>query len=175
MSICLNRFMFTGKTRLLFSGVMCLALVVGLVACQPKQAPPSENVSDSGESQQQEVISGQSSLEDEAYAKAVMVKGPEFSEVELLTILKDIEPVSRGSMDEVVHYLSAEKGWDESRAYYVLSKVSSSEMILQDEGNRDGIAASWPEDMPTERELALVAKHRATLHKLIGYDESAGQ
>lgn len=165
---------FGARSRLLLSGLLCLLLVAGLAACQPKQtsttdtAPASENTTT--QDQPQGDVQ-QSPLENPDYATAVMQKGPEFTEEELLKIYKDMEPVSRGSMGEVVNYLEAEKGWDGNRVYYILSKVASGEAILQDPANREMIAQEWPEDLPTAKELALVQKHRATLHKLIGATE----
>lgn len=166
----LNR-IFGVKSHVLLSSLACLMLVVGLAACQPKQTPPPENVADSGRQNQQAATADKDPLTDPAYAKTVMLQNSEFTEPELVKIYQDMEPVSRGSMSEVVNYLSAEKGWEASRVYYILSKVSSAEMILQDPASRELVAQNWPEEVPTAQELALVQKHRATLHKLIGATE----
>ena len=166
--------MLGDKARLLLSGLVCLMLAAGLAACQPKQTSTSENTpvaeNAAGQNQSEGAVE-QNPLEDPDYARAIMQKGPEFTEAELLKIYKDMEPVSRGSMGEVVNYLEAEKGWDGSRVYYILSKVASAEAILQDPANREMIAMDWPEDLPTAKELGLVQKHRAALHKLIGVTE----
>ena len=173
MIISLNQ-IFGAKARLLLSGFICLMLLAGLAACQPKQTSTSENapVAENAAAQNKgQDTAAQSPLENQDYARAIMQKGPEFTEAELLKIYKDMEPVSRGSMGEVVNYLEAEKKWDSSRVYYILSKVASAEAILQDPANREMIAMDFPEDLPTAKELALVQKHRATLHKLIGVTE----
>ena len=171
---------FGVKSRLLLSGLVCLLLVSGLAACQPKQTSTSENapvaentpVAENAAAQNQNQGDvKQNPMEDPDYARAIMQKGPEFTEAELLKIYKDMEPVSRGSMAEVVNYLETEKGWDGSRVYYILSKVASGEAILENPANREMIAQDYPEDLPTANELALVQKHRATLHKLIGIAE----
>ncbi len=169
MLIRLNQ-IFGVKSRLLLSGLLCLLLVAALAACQPKQAPAPENAADSGQ-QAPQAVSDKDPLTDPDYAKTVMMQSPEFTEAELVKIYQDMEPVSRGSMSEVVHYLSAEKGWEASRVYYILNKVSSAEMILQDPASRELVVQDWPEEVPTAKELALVEKHRATLHKLIGATE----
>lgn len=165
---------FGVKSRLLLSGLVCLLLVSGLAACQPKQTSTSDKApvaeSTAAQNQNQGDVK-QNPMEDPDYARAIMQKGPEFTEAELLKIYKDMEPVSRGSMAEVVNYLETEKGWDGSRVYYILSKVASGEAILENPANREMIAQDYPEDLPTANELALVQKHRATLHKLIGIAE----
>lgn len=162
------------KSRLLLSGLLCLLLAAGLAACQPKQTSPQDNAAQSGTraGAGAQTTSAQSPLDDAEYATAVMKQNPEFTESELTKIYKDMEPVSRGSMAEVVTYLEKEKGWPQARSYYILTKVASSEMILQDgDAGRQMIADTWPDEIPTAQELALVEKHRATLHRLIGMTE----
>ena len=178
MRMNLKQYVLMARPRVVWFGVLCILLLAGLVACQPKSAQPDDAAA-SGQSQQAEAaaeqsappVSGKDPLTDAEYAKAVTAKGPEFTEAELVKVFKDMEPVSRGSMDEVINHLDAEKGWDRTRAYYILTKVAAAEIILEDESNREYIARDWPEDIPTAKELALVQKHRATLHKLIGYEK----
>ena len=163
---------FGAKQRLLLSSLFCLLLAAGLAACQPKQTSPQDNVAQGGTQTSAQTTTAQSPLDDAEYATAVMKQNPEFTESELTKIYKDMEPVSRGSMAEVVNYLDKEKGWPQARSYYILTKVASAEMILQDgEAGRQMVADNWPEEIPTAQELALVEKHRATLHKLIGMTE----
>lgn len=163
---------FGAKSRLLLSSLFCLLLVAGLAACQPKQTSPQDNAAQGGTQTGAQTSTAQSPLDDPEYATAVMKQSPEFTESELTKIYKDMEPVSRGSMAEVVNYLDKEKGWPQARSYYILTKVASAEMILQDgEAGRQAVADNWPEEIPTAQELALVEKHRATLHKLIGMTE----
>ena len=176
MSMGFKQDLFRVKPRAALLGLLCFLLLAGFVACQPKQSAP-DNAAASQQGQEAAAQQGEAPVSDKdpltnpSYAEDLMTTSPEFSEAELVKIYKDMEPVSRGSMSEVVHYLSAEKGWGGSRVYYILSKVSSAEMILQDEANREYLARDWPHDMPTAKELALVQKHRATLHKLIGQKE----
>ena len=163
---------FSAKSRPLFSSLLCLLLVAGLAACQPKQTSPQDNGAQNAPQTGVQTTSQQSPLDDPEYATAVMKQSPEFTESELTKIYKDMEPVSRGSMAEVVNYLDKEKGWPQARSYYILTKVASAEMILQEgEAGRQMVADNWPEEIPTAQELALVEKHRATLHKLIGLTE----
>ena len=163
---------FGAKSRLLLSSLLCLLLVAGFAACQPKQTSPQDNGAQGGTQTGVQTTSQQNPLDDPEYATAVMKQSPEFTESELTKIYKDMEPVSRGSMAEVVNYLDKEKGWPQARSYYILTKVASAEMILQEgEAGRQMVADNWPEEIPTAQELALVEKHRATLHKLIGLTE----
>lgn len=161
------------QSRLPLLALLCLLLAASLAACQPKETSPQGDAAAQNVSQGETQTAGnQSPLEDPEYAKVVMQQNPEFTEAELLKIYKDMEPVSRGSMAEVVTYLENDKGWPQARSYYILTKVASAEMILQEgDGGRQMIADNWPEEIPTQRELTLVEKHRATLHKLIGATE----
>ena len=163
---------FGAQARLPLFALLCLLLVVGLTACQPKETSPRGDAAAQSQPQGEMTAAKQSPLEDPEYATAVMRQSPEFTEAELLKIYKDMEPVSRGSMAEVVTYLENDKGWPQSRSYYILTKVASAEMILQEgDGGRQMIVDNWPDEIPTKQEQALVEKHRATLHKLIGATE----
>ncbi len=167
------------------AGLLCLLLLAGLTACQAKvqqdaAAPQAVQKNQQVAATAQEAAAGQAleatltphPVDAADYAKAVMLQGPQFTEAELLKILKDIEPVSRESMYNVVEYLYNEKDWTRERSYYTLSKVASAERILQDGDSAiQYLEEAWPEDMPTAEELALVEKHRARLHELIGYEE----
>ena len=174
---------------LCLTGLLCLLLAPGLAGCQAKvqqDAAAPQIVQPVHKDQQlaatpQGVTDTQQDLQaasltnpadDHGYAEAVMLRSPQFTETELLKIFKDMEPVSHDSMYNVVEYLHVEKGWPMERSYYILTKVASSEGILQDgDSARQYLRENWPEDMPTNEELALVEKHRAALHKLIGYQE----
>ena len=151
----MSQFNHVLKNRALLLGLVLVILMLGLTACKtgkqvalPTPDPMYEDP-----------------LDDPVYEKAVMESEPEFTETELLKAMADVEPVTHNGMSEVLDQLTQNSGWDRNRAYYVLSKTAVAEFILSDPGSKEIIKQEYPQGMPTEKELNLVAKNRAAVHK----------
>ncbi len=150
------------KKRALFLGLALVVMMLALTACKTGKssaALPTPNPAYADP------------LEDPVYEKAVMEAGPEFTEKELLQIMADIQPVTHNGMNEVVDYLAGAPGWERNRAYYVLTKVAVSEFILSEPDAKQTISQEYPQGLPTEKELDLVRKNRAAVHKGMDMEE----
>ena len=151
------------KNRALFLGLALVVMMLALTACKTGKngtaALPAPNPAYSDP------------LEDPVYEKAVMETSPEFTEKELLKIITDIQPVTNNSMDEVLDYLAGAPGWERNRAYYILTKVAVSEFILSEPDARQTITEEYPQGLPTDKELDLVRKNRAAVHKGMDIEE----
>ena len=143
------------KSRALILGLILVIVMLGLTACKTgKQSAlptPDRQYEDP--------------LDDPVYEKAVMENGPEFTEAELLKAMADVQPVTHNGMDEVLDHLTKNSGWERNRAYYVLSKAAVSEFILNEPEARQTISQEYPQGLPTDKELDLVRKNRAAVHK----------
>lgn len=151
----MSRFNHVLKTRALLLGLILVILMLGLTGCKtgkqtalPTPDPMYEDP-----------------LDDPVYEKAVMENGPEFTEAELLKAMADVEPATHNGMKEVLDHMTQKAGWDRNRAYYVLSKTAVAEFLLSDPSSREMIKAEYPQGMPTDKELDLVSKNRAAVHK----------
>ena len=144
------------KNRALFLGLMLVVMMLALTACKTGKSSTALPTPDPAYSDP---------LEDPVYEKAVMETNPEFTEKELLKIMTDIEPATNNSMSDVLDYLTGAPGWERNRAYYILTKVAVSEFILSEPDARQTITAEYPQGLPTEKELDLVSKNRAAVHK----------
>lgn len=151
----MSRFNHVLKNRALLLGLVLVILMLGLAACKtgkqtalPTPDPMYEDP-----------------LDDPVYEKAVMENGPEFTEAELLKAMADVEPVTHNGMSDVLDHLTKNSGWDRNRAYYVLNKTAVAEFILSEPDAREIIKEEYPQGMPTEKELDLVTKNRAAVHK----------
>lgn len=157
----MSRFNHVLKKRALFLGLILVILMLGLTACKtgkqsalPTPDPMYEDP-----------------LDDPAYEKAVMESEPEFTEKELLKAMTDVQPATHNGMKDVLDHMTQKAGWDRNRAYYVLSKTAVSEFLLSDPSAREIIKEEYPQGMPTEKELDLVSKNRAAVHKGMDIEE----
>jgi hypothetical protein len=150
------------KIRVLFLSLVIVILMLGLTACKTGKPSTDLPAPDPAYSDP---------LEDQTYEKAVMESEPEFTEKELLQIMLDIQPVTKGSMDEVLDYLTGAPGWDRNRAYYILNKIAVAEYILSEPDVRQVLMAEYPQGLPTDKEFELVRKNRAAVHKGMGIEE----
>lgn len=167
MSTFITHLNETRKLRVVIFSLLLALMLVGLAGCktntktQAAELPtPDPAFADP--------------LQDPVYEKAVMTSNPEFTEAELLKIMTDVQPVTRSAMNEVLDYLTGKPGWDRNRAYYILSKVSTSEFILSEDDQaaaRDMLKQEYPQGMPTDKEFELVSKNRAAVHKGMGVSE----
>ena len=154
------------QSRLPLLALLCLLLAASLAACQPKETSPQGDAAAQNVSQGETQTAGnQSPLDDPEYAKVVMQQNPEFTEAELLKAMADVQPVTHNGMDEVLDHLTKNSGWERNRAYYVLSKAAVSEFILNEPEARQTISQEYPQGLPTDKELDLVRKNRAAVHK----------
>ena len=144
------------KNRALFLGLMLVVMMLALTACKTGKSSTALPTPDPAYSDP---------LEDPVYEKAVMENGPEFTEAELLKAMADVQPVTHNGMDEVLDHLTKNSGWERNRAYYVLSKAAVSEFILNEPEARQTISQEYPQGLPTDKELDLVRKNRAAVHK----------
>ena len=155
MSLFFSSLKATLKSRVLILGLVLVIVMLGLTACktgkQTALPTPDPQYEDP--------------LDDPIYEKAVMENGPEFTEAELLKAMADVQPVTHNDMDEVLDQLTKNSGWERNRAYYVLSKTAVSEFILSEPDGKDIISKEYPQGLPTDKELDLVRKNRAAVHK----------
>ena len=150
------------KNRALFLGLALVVMMLALTACKTGKSSTALPTPDPAYSDP---------LEDPVYEKAVMEAGPEFTEKELLKIMTDIQPVTNNGMGDVLDYLTGAPGWEKNRAYYILTKVAVSEFILSEPDARQTISEEYPQGLPTEKELDLVRKNRAAVHKGMDIEE----
>lgn len=170
----------TRAHRALFFGLLLVILLFSLTACK------ANTHTKSGESEAQTQVqpppeatppadaSYEDPLQDPTYEKTVMTSNPEFTKTELLKIMEDIIPITHSSMTEVLDYLSSKGGWERNRAYYILSKISVAEYILTEDDQtaaKERINQEYHQGMPTDKELKLVEKNRAAVHKGMGLKE----
>lgn len=150
------------KKHALFLGLVLVIVMLSLTACKTGKSSAALPTPDPAYSDP---------LEDPVYEKAVMEAGPEFTEKELLQIMTDIQPVTHNNMGEVVDYLAGTPGWERNRAYYILTKVAASEFVLSEPDARQTLTQEYPQGLPTDKELDLVRKNRAAVHKGMDIEE----
>ncbi len=155
MSAIMTTFRQITKNRVLFLGLMLVIAMLALGGCKTgkQSALPTPDPA------------YEDPLQDPVYEKAVMENEPEFTEKELLKIMTDVQPVTHEGMSGVLDHLAGAPGWDRNRAYYVLTKIAVSEFILTEPDARETMMQEYPQGLPTEKELSLVTKNRAAVHK----------
>lgn len=144
------------NSRAMCLGLILMLMVLGLSACKAGKNSVALPTPDPAY---------EDPLDDPVYEKALMENSPEFSEAELLKIMADVQPATNNGMGEVLDYLTGAPGWERNRAYYILTKVAVSEFILSEPDARQDIGKEYPQGLPTDKELDLVRKNRAAVHK----------